>query len=113
MIRDLYNVRSQPVEGAPTPLTEEEEQRARAVLFNDLGRAVSERGWVRFPAYSPEERRRLVDVARRLGDHWGQRVFVEAEDQCAMRLYLAGYGPRAGNPQVGNPQAGNPRLSRE
>ncbi|MFJ6012273.1 hypothetical protein [Streptomyces sp. NPDC092952] len=100
MVRDLYNVRSRPVEGGPTPLTEEEEQRARAVLFNDLGRAVSERGWVRFPAYSPEERRRLVDVAHRLGDYWGQRVFIEAEDQCAMRLYLAGHGPQVGNPEL-------------
>ncbi|MEU3297661.1 hypothetical protein ABZ722_35765 [Streptomyces longwoodensis] len=89
MIRDLYNVRVQPAEGGATPLTEEEEQRARAVLFSDLGNIIAERGWVRFPAYSPEERRRLVDVAHRLSAHWGQHVFVEAEDQCAMKLSLS------------------------
>ncbi|MFD8733443.1 hypothetical protein ACFV06_00805 [Streptomyces sp. NPDC059618] len=92
MIRDLYNVHVRPGEGGPTPLTEEEEQRARAVLFGDLGKVIAERGWVRFPAYSPEERRRLVDVAHRLSAHWGQQVFIEAEDQCAMRLYIAGHG---------------------
>ncbi|MFE2543535.1 hypothetical protein [Actinacidiphila glaucinigra] len=94
MTRELYNVRLVPREGDPTPLTDEEEQRARATLFNDLGRAVSDRGWVRFPAYSPEERRRLVDVARRLGAYWGTEVGVEAEDHCSMRLFLPGYGPR-------------------
>ncbi|WP_405987155.1 hypothetical protein [Streptomyces sp. NBC_00872] len=105
MIRDLYNVQSQTAEGGSTPLTEEEEQRARAVLFNDLGNTIAERGWVRFPAYSPEERRRLVDVAHRLSSHWGQRVFVEAEDQCALRLYLAGYGPQPANPPLPLPRA--------
>ncbi|MFG2621841.1 hypothetical protein ACGFXC_29905 [Streptomyces sp. NPDC048507] len=93
MVRELYNVRTLPPEGGPTPLTEDEERRARAVLFGDLGAVIAERGWVRFPAYSPEERRRLVDVARRLSAHWGQEVFVGAEDQCAMRLHLAGHGP--------------------
>ncbi|MGW0938278.1 hypothetical protein [Streptomyces sp. NPDC002666] len=95
MARDLYNVRVLPEEGGTTPLTEEEEQRARAALFSDLGHAIAERGWVRFPAYSPEERRRLVDVAYRLGAYWGQQVFIEAEDQCAMKLYLAGHGSQS------------------
>ncbi|WP_229701251.1 hypothetical protein [Streptomyces camponoticapitis] len=94
----------QPAEGGSTPLTEEEEQRARAVLFSDLGNIIGERGWVRFPAYSPEERRRLVDIAHRLSAHWGQRVFIEAEDQCAMKLYLAGYGSQPVNPPL--PSAG-------
>ncbi|MEV0114542.1 hypothetical protein AB0H77_15010 [Streptomyces sp. NPDC050844] len=92
-IRDLYNVRWQSgpesVEGVATPLTDEEERRVRAVLFNELGNTIAEQGWARFPAYTPEERRRLVDVAHRLGAHWGRRVFVEAEDQCGLRLYLA------------------------
>ncbi|WP_405918254.1 hypothetical protein [Streptomyces sp. NBC_00728] len=79
------------------PLTAEEEQRARAVLFSDLRNIVAERGWVRFPAYSPEERRRLVDVAHRISAHWGQEVFIEAEDQCAMKLYLAGHGSQPAN----------------
>ncbi|MYW09656.1 hypothetical protein GT034_15005 [Streptomyces sp. SID2563] len=100
MVRDLYNVRVQRPEGGPTPLTEEEEQHARAVLFSDLGNTIAERGWVRFPAYSPEERRRLVDVAHRLSAHWGQQVFIEAEDQCAMKLYLAGHGPQPTNPPL-------------
>ncbi|MEV5601485.1 hypothetical protein AB0L33_08600 [Streptomyces sp. NPDC052299] len=87
-------------EGGPTPLTEEEEQRARAVLFSDLGNTIAERGWVRFPAYSPEERRRLLDVAHRLSAHWGQQVFIEAEDQCAMKLYLAGHGSQSTHPPL-------------
>ncbi|MFE2523916.1 hypothetical protein ACFXEL_06755 [Streptomyces sp. NPDC059382] len=94
MPRDLRNVRYASTESAPTstPLTDDEERRARTTLFHELGGTISERGWVRFPAHSPEERRRLVDVARRLGAHWGREVFVEAEDPCAMRLYVAGYG---------------------
>ncbi|MEU4092234.1 hypothetical protein [Streptomyces sp. NPDC026673] len=95
MTRELYNVRLVPREGDPTPLTDEEEQRARTTLFNELGRTISERGWVRFPAYSPAERRRLVEVARRLSAHWGCEVHVEAEDQCALRLFLPGYGAQA------------------
>jgi hypothetical protein len=93
--RELYNVRLLPAEGDPTPLTDEEEQRARTTLFNELGRTISERGWVRFPAYSREERRRLVDVARRLSAYWGCEVHVEAVDHCALRLFLPGYGTRA------------------
>ncbi|MFJ6530016.1 hypothetical protein ACIQMZ_32770 [Streptomyces longwoodensis] len=108
MIRDLYSVRVQPAEGGATPLTEEEEQRARAVLFSDLGNIIAERGWVRFPAYSPEERRRLVDVAHRLSAHWGQHVFVEAEDQCAMKLSLAGHGWQPADPLL--PEAGGRGL---
>ncbi|MFE7835882.1 hypothetical protein ACFU53_07410 [Streptomyces sp. NPDC057474] len=90
MIRDLYNVQLRPTEGGPTPLTDEEEQRVRAVLFRELGNEIADRGWARFPAYTPEERRRLVDVAHRLSVHWERQVVVEAEDQCALRLYLAG-----------------------
>ncbi|WP_255953797.1 hypothetical protein [Streptomyces odontomachi] len=84
-------MRLQPAEGGPTPLTEEEEQRFRAVLFSELGNKIADQGWARFPAYTPQERRRLVDVAQRLAAHWEQQVFVEAEDPCRMRLCLAGY----------------------
>ncbi|MFE6957072.1 hypothetical protein [Streptomyces sp. NPDC057696] len=91
VIRDLYNVRVRPVEDAVTPLTDEEERRFRAVLFSELGNEIADRGWVRFPAYTQEDRRRLVDVAHRLAAHWGQQVFVEAEDHCGLRLFLAGY----------------------
>jgi hypothetical protein len=90
VIRDLYNVRYTGGEES-TPLTDEEEQRTRSALFHELGNQIAERGWTRFPAYTPQERRRLVDVAQRLTAHWGQRVTVEAEDQCGMRLSLAGY----------------------
>ncbi|MER5492317.1 hypothetical protein [Streptomyces sp. NPDC002490] len=98
VVRDLYNVRLRAAEGAPTPLTEEEEQRTRAVLFHELGNVIAERGRVRFPAYSPPERRRLVEVAQRLGAHWGQQVFVVAEDECALLLHLAGHGPESTAP---------------
>lgn len=110
MIRDLYNVRPQPADGGPTPLTDEEEQRMRAVLFSELGNEIADRGWARFPAYEPEERRRLVDVAHRLSAHWGQQVFVEAEDECALRLFLAGHG---GDGAVSHPlQASSSAVSR-
>lgn len=56
MIRDLYNVRLQSVEGVSTPLTDDEEQRMRAMLFGELGNEIADRGWVRFPAYEPEDR---------------------------------------------------------
>ncbi|MPY55069.1 hypothetical protein [Streptomyces acidicola] len=91
MIRDLYNVRLRPAEGATTPLTEAEEQRFRAVLFSELGNKISDQGWARFPAYTTEDRRRLVAVGHCLTSYWGQQVFVQAEDQCRVRLYLAGY----------------------
>lgn len=91
MIRDLYNVRLLPAQGTATPLTDEEEQRVRAVLFSELGNKIADQGWVRFPAYSPEDRRRLVAVAHRLTAYWGQQVLVEAEDQTRVRLCLAGY----------------------
>ncbi|RBM17590.1 hypothetical protein DEH69_15165 [Streptomyces sp. PT12] len=91
MIRDLYNVRPRPADGAPTPLTDEEERRYRAVLFSELGNEIADRGWARYPAYTPEERRRLFDVAHRLTAHWGQRVLVAVEDPCRVRLHLAGH----------------------
>ncbi|MDT9687102.1 hypothetical protein Q5762_01805 [Streptomyces sp. P9(2023)] len=91
MIRDLHNVRVRPEQGATTPLTEEEEQRVRAVLFSELGNEIADRGWARFPAYTPEERRRLVAVAQRLTTYWGRQVTVEAEDQTRLRLSLAGF----------------------
>ncbi|MFG2593812.1 hypothetical protein [Streptomyces sp. NPDC048438] len=91
MIRDLYNVHTVGPGPGPTPLTPDEEQRARATLFTELGNAIADRGWTRFPAYSPEERRRLVAVGGMLSEHWGIPVTVEAEDACAMRLSLAGH----------------------
>ncbi|MFF1398681.1 hypothetical protein ACFVZD_33340 [Streptomyces sp. NPDC058287] len=94
VIRDLYNVRVRPVEDTVTPLTDEEERRFRAVLFSELGNEIADRGWARFPAYTQEDRRRLVDVAHRLAAYWGQQVFVEAEDHCRLRLCLAGYETR-------------------
>ncbi|WP_229841512.1 hypothetical protein [Streptomyces brasiliensis] len=79
------------MEDTSTPLTGEEEQRYRAVLFSELGNKIADQGWVRYPAYTPEDRRRLVDVAHRLTTYWGQQVLVEAEDQCRVRLCLAGH----------------------
>lgn len=95
MVRGLYNVRLLPAEDTVAPLTEEEERRFRNVLFNELGNKISDQGWASFPAYTPEERRRLVDVAHRLTAYWGRQVFVEIEDQCRLRLCLAGYEARS------------------
>ncbi|MFI9582196.1 hypothetical protein ACIHCQ_10190 [Streptomyces sp. NPDC052236] len=88
----------QPAESNSTPLTDEEERRFQAVLFRELGNEIADRGWARYPAYTPEDRRRLVGVAHRLSAHWGQRVFVEAEDQCGLRLYLAGHEAQSALP---------------
>ncbi|TXS30946.1 hypothetical protein EAO71_09385 [Streptomyces sp. ms191] len=95
-MRDLHNVRTRPAEDATTPLTDEEERRYRALLFSELGNEIADKGWVRYPAHTREDRRRLVDVAQRLTAHWGQRVTVEAEDHCRLRLCLAGHetGPK-------------------
>ncbi|MFB8115459.1 MULTISPECIES: hypothetical protein [unclassified Streptomyces] len=93
MIRDLYNVHPVGPGPGPTPLTSDEEQRARATLFTELGNAIADRGWTRFPAYTVEERRRLVAVGGMLSAHWGIPVTVEAEDACSMRLSLADQVP--------------------
>ncbi|MEU6272850.1 hypothetical protein ABZ871_10590 [Streptomyces populi] len=90
MVRDLYNVRTRPAEDAPEPLTTEEEARFRALLFTELGNRIADEGWARYPAYTREDRRRLVDVAHRLTAHWGRRVGVEAEEECRLRLFLVG-----------------------
>ncbi|MGW6741060.1 hypothetical protein ACWGDX_10025 [Streptomyces sp. NPDC055025] len=100
MIRDLYNVREVPspggTAGGPTPLTPEEERRARAVFFTEIGNRIADHGWARFPAYSPEERTRLYDVGRALSEWWGRPVRVEPEDECSMRFSLDGYEPTPG-----------------
>ncbi|MEU9137844.1 hypothetical protein AB0D33_18095 [Streptomyces sp. NPDC048404] len=93
MIRDLYNVRTRPAEDTPEPpepLSAEEEARLRALLFTELGNRIADEGWARFPAYTREDRRRLVDIAHRLSAHWGRQVGVEAEDECRLRLFLVG-----------------------
>lgn len=94
--RELYNVRTVGGEPAPSPLTDEEERRFRAVLFAELGHEISARGRASFPAHTPEDRRRLLDVARRLTEHWGQPVTAVAEDELRMCLHLAGHGPGDG-----------------
>ncbi|MFD8967183.1 hypothetical protein ACFV0C_19685 [Streptomyces sp. NPDC059568] len=93
MVRDLYNVREVPSAGGGgiTPLTPEEEQRAHAVLFSEIGKPVADNGWARFPAYSPAERIRLYKVGRALSEWWGRPVRVEPEDECSVRFWLDGY----------------------
>lgn len=105
MIRDLYNVRLQSVEGGSTPLTDDEERRMRAVLFSELGNEIADRGWVRFPAYSPEDRhaadRRGAPSQRSLGTAGVRRgrgpVQAEAPSRrvrdaaCEPDLTLTGY----------------------
>ncbi|WP_405443029.1 hypothetical protein OG373_36680 [Streptomyces avidinii] len=93
-LRDLHNVRLRPADDGPAPLTDEEEQRFRALLFTELGNAIADRGWARYPAYTPQDRRRLVAVADRLTAHWGQRVHVQAEDPTRLRLSLSPHAPQ-------------------
>ncbi|MFI6086001.1 hypothetical protein ACIBBB_34525 [Streptomyces sp. NPDC051217] len=93
MIRELYNVRPLTPEPGRTPLTPDEERRTRATLFTELGNAIADHNWTRFPAHTPQERQRLVDVGRMLSAHWGIPVTVEAEDECRMRLSLPGHEP--------------------
>ncbi|GAA2289721.1 hypothetical protein GCM10010415_71470 [Streptomyces atrovirens] len=96
MVRDPYDVRPLPAEDPQvTPLSDEEEQRFRAILFSGLGNGIADRGRARFPAYAPQDRRRPVDVADRLTAHRGRRVLVEAEDECRLRLRLAGHATGA------------------
>ncbi|MHC5262886.1 hypothetical protein ACYSUO_33815 [Streptomyces sp. UC4497] len=92
MARDLYNVRVLPGDDAPVPLSEEEERRYRNILFSELGNQIADRGTATYPAYTPEERRRLVEVGRRLSEHWGMPVRVTADDECRMRLSVGSGG---------------------
>ncbi|CAM5450418.1 hypothetical protein SSPIM334S_01202 [Streptomyces spiroverticillatus] len=87
-VRDLRNVQvvGEEAEFVGTPLSAEEERRAHAALFSELGNALADRGSTTFPAYSPAERLRLVRVGEALSAHWGIPVRVEAVDQCRMRL---------------------------
>ncbi|WP_199552825.1 hypothetical protein [Streptomyces sp. N35] len=100
MIRDLYNVRPVSGEGGPTPLTPDEERRVRRTLFTELGNELADHGHVSYPAHTPPERLRLIEVGRALGEHWGIPVTVEPEDEVRMRLFLPGQvggeGERAG-----------------
>ncbi|WP_018547854.1 hypothetical protein [Streptomyces sp. LaPpAH-108] len=91
MTRDLHHVEIRPAEDGVTPLTEEEELRYRNLLFSELGHQISAHGWTRYPAHTPEDRRRLIAVAQRLTAHWGQEVCYEAEDPTRFRLYLRGF----------------------
>ncbi|MFJ2738757.1 hypothetical protein ACIO3O_03720 [Streptomyces sp. NPDC087440] len=105
-VRDLRNVRvmgaADETAAVSTPLTPDEERRAHATLFTELGNALADRGWTTFPAYSPAERLRLVRVGEALAAHWGIPVRVEPVGPGRMRLSLAGYerGP-AGERRVG------------
>jgi hypothetical protein len=88
VIRDLYNVRELPHPEDPTPLTAEEEQRTRSAFLVHIGNEVADKGWARFPAYTPEERLRLLAVGRALSERWGRPVRVEPEDECRMLFVL-------------------------
>ncbi|MFF3491456.1 hypothetical protein ACFYWS_08905 [Streptomyces sp. NPDC002795] len=90
--RDLYNVRVLPGDDGPAPLTDEEERRYRNILFSDLGNQLADHGTTTYPAYSPQDRRRLVEVGRRLSVHWGMPVRVAADDECRMRLSVGRSG---------------------
>lgn len=84
--RDLFNVRVLPGDDHPAPLTDEEERRYRNILFSELGNELADHGTTTYPAHTPQDRRRLVDVGQRLSAHWGMPVRVTADDECRMRL---------------------------
>ncbi|MBA2946641.1 hypothetical protein [Streptomyces himalayensis] len=103
MVRDLRNVRILSGDDAPTPLTDEdyrtptdedyrtpftpdEEHRFRVNLVQHMAQELAEKGWARFPAYSPEERIRLYALAPALGEHFGRPVTAEPEDITRVRF---------------------------
>ncbi|MBA4861923.1 hypothetical protein H1V43_11100 [Streptomyces sp. PSKA54] len=95
MVRDLRNVRILSGDDAPTPLTDEdyrtpftpdEEHRFRVNLLQHIAQELAEKGWARFPAYSPEERIRLYALAPALGEHFGRPVTAEPEDITRVRF---------------------------
>lgn len=96
MTRELFNVRVLPAADAPAPLTEEEERRYRNTLFSELGNQIADRGTTTYPAHTPEDRRRLVDVGERLSAYWGLPVRVTADDECRMRLSVGPVGAVTG-----------------
>ncbi|CAL9509826.1 hypothetical protein SUDANB171_03601 [Streptomyces sp. enrichment culture] len=100
MIRDLYNVRAAADGGATdevilTPMSPQEEQRARVAFMELIARELEEKSWARFPAYSPEERTRLTEVARALCVRLGRPVRVDVQDPCSM---LFSFERGAGDP---------------
>ncbi|MGI5466317.1 hypothetical protein [Streptomyces sp. CA-132043] len=69
-----------------TPLTFEEEVRARTAFADFLVRELAAHGTVRFPAHEPEERRRLLDLVPALSNALGTEVHCTPEDVTAMRF---------------------------
>ncbi|MFI8369847.1 hypothetical protein [Streptomyces sp. NPDC085466] len=108
--RELYNVRTVGGEPVLSPLTDEEERRFRAVHLAELGHEISARGRARFPAHTPEDRRRPADVARLLTEHWGRPVTAVAEDELRMCLHLEGHGPGTGPAREEGAARGAPSL---
>ncbi|MGI5199511.1 hypothetical protein ACQEVY_38755 [Streptomyces sp. CA-288835] len=91
-MRELRNVREVPQEGVRTPLTAEEELRARSVFATEIGAQVARQGWATFPAHTPEERIRLYAVARMIEERLGCRVEAVPEDTITMRFTVVGTG---------------------
>ena len=85
-----------PQEGATTPLTAEEELRARSVFATEIGARLAHQGWATFPAHTPEERIRLFAVARIIEQRLGCRVEAVPEDICSMRFTVVGARPEGG-----------------
>jgi hypothetical protein len=51
-----------------------------------LGNKVADHGTATYPAHTPQDRQRIVEVGRRLSEYWGTPVHVSADDECRMRL---------------------------
>ncbi|MFI1313993.1 hypothetical protein ACH4TS_28250 [Streptomyces albidoflavus] len=67
-----------------TPLTGEEELRARAAFLDHLTTELGRAAEVRFPAYTPEERLRLHALAEPLSVRLGTPVRAETRDVTAV-----------------------------
>ncbi|MFC8666865.1 hypothetical protein [Streptomyces sp. NPDC057199] len=95
-VGDVREVREVPQEATRTPLTAEEELRARSVFATEIGAQLARQGWAVFPAHTPEERIRLFAVARIIEERLGHRVEAVPEDILSMRFTLVGAAPEVG-----------------
>ncbi|WP_259453657.1 hypothetical protein [Streptomyces ginkgonis] len=81
--------------------TAEEEQRYRTVLMEHIAAELEEKSWARCPAYSPEERTRLTEVARALCVRLDRPVRVDVQDAYSVLFSFDRGASEAGQLDVG------------